>query len=271
MTTHRRLVIAYLITAIGAGHARAQPAPEDTDKAAQLYEIGKRHLDIAEYAEAITSWKQAYLLSSEPLLLFNIAQAYRLSGDCAQANRFYLNYKRLVPKPANSVELDLAMAKCEGVPPATGDSSTAPPNTPVAASEPTGSEPPLVPPPVVPPPPPPHADHDEDPGRTLRLAGYITVGAGGVSLIVSVVSGLSARSDANKVSRQTKGTVWSPSLQQTQSNGTSAERRMWIFGGVGLAAVAAGGVMWWMGSHQSSHVDVAVVPGHAEVNLSCVF
>ena len=96
-----------LIALALAPAARAYADPPD---AATLYdEEGKRHYDIGEYTAAITSWKQSYLLSNEPLLLFNLAQAYRLSGDyCAQANRFYLNYKRAVPprRLANGVELE---------------------------------------------------------------------------------------------------------------------------------------------------------------------
>src|SRR5262249_28063319 len=101
--------------------ALAEPARDATKRAAELYDEGKRHYDIGEYPLAIASWKQAYLVSSAPLLLFNLGQAYRLSGDCAQANRFYLNYKRAEPKPKNKLELDKAMTKCKGIEPASGD------------------------------------------------------------------------------------------------------------------------------------------------------
>jgi len=120
---------AVFVLAIGLGHlARAQPADDDranATEAAKLYDEGKRHFDIGEYAQAIASWKQSYLRSSAPLLLFNIAQAYRLSNNCAQANRFYLNYRRSETHPKNQAELDKAMAKCAGVEPATGDAATA--------------------------------------------------------------------------------------------------------------------------------------------------
>src|SRR5262249_10282217 len=56
-----------------------------------------------------------------------IAQAYRLSGNCAQANRFYLNYRRVEKHPKNQAELDKAMARCAGVAPATGDAAGEPP------------------------------------------------------------------------------------------------------------------------------------------------
>src|SRR6185436_10167302 len=119
MTAIRTSVCA-LALALALGRlAAAQPAaPDDRAQAAEaaaLYDEGKRHFDIGEYAQAIASWKQSYLRSSAPLLLFNIAQAYRLSGNCAQANRFYLKYQNLVPKPANAAELAAAMDKCKGI------------------------------------------------------------------------------------------------------------------------------------------------------------
>jgi tetratricopeptide (TPR) repeat protein len=98
--------------------ALATPAaaqPDDKAKQAEarrLYDEGKKHYDLAEYAKAIAAWKQSYLLSSAPRLLFNLGQAYRLSGDCTQAMRFYNNYLRAEPKPDNKRELDRVIALC---------------------------------------------------------------------------------------------------------------------------------------------------------------
>src|SRR5262245_20667264 len=85
----------------------------DKAKAKQLYEEGLRHYNVAEYTEAIAAWKQAYLLSKRPLLLFNLGQAYRLSGDCGQAMRFYENYQTEEPSPKNADELEQAIALCK--------------------------------------------------------------------------------------------------------------------------------------------------------------
>src|SRR4051812_26854195 len=99
MPTHTSILrAAAFVLAIGLGHLAwaqpaqpAQPAADDranASEAVRLYDEGKRHFDIGEYAQAIASWKLSYLRSSAPLLLFNIAQAYRLSNNCGQANRF---------------------------------------------------------------------------------------------------------------------------------------------------------------------------------------
>jgi hypothetical protein len=168
MPTRTALGLAIVLTSmLAAGRlAGAQPASPGSDDrtraadAAVLYDEGKRHFDIGEYAQAIASWKQSYLRSSAPLLLFNIAQAYRLSGNCAQANRFYLNYRRVEKHPRNQAELDRAMARCAGVEPATGDAASEPPassttgtaaTTGAATSPPAGAAPAAVAVPARPP------------------------------------------------------------------------------------------------------------------------
>lgn len=133
----RAVVLAVALALGRLAAAQPSPAPDDRANAAEaaaLYGEGKRHFDIGEYAQAIASWKQSYLRSSAPLLLFNIAQAYRLSGNCAQANRFYLNYRRVEKHPKNQAELDKAMARCAGVEPATGDATGEPPPASTAGS-----------------------------------------------------------------------------------------------------------------------------------------
>src|SRR5258706_10982124 len=89
---------------------------DDTLQAKQLYDVGLRHYNVAEYADAITAWKQAYLIAKKPILLFNIGQAYRLSGDCTQATTFYDSYAREAPNPSNQEELDQAIALCKTAP-----------------------------------------------------------------------------------------------------------------------------------------------------------
>ena len=93
----------------------AAPAePTNTEKAKELAETGHRQFNVASYAAAIDSWKQAYVMSSDATLLFHIAQAYRLNKDCGEANRFYASYKQAVPNPSNRAELDAGVKACAG-------------------------------------------------------------------------------------------------------------------------------------------------------------
>ena len=251
------------------GVASAQPKQSDVQKAATLYDKGKRHFDIAEYGAAIAAWKEAYLLSSEPLLLFNIAQAHRLAGDCAQANRFYLNYKRVQPKPPNQAELDSAMSKCTGIAPATGDTTPEVSPTPI----PTPTPPPVEPPPPAPMPTPAQPDTvDTDQGRTWRLSGIAIASAGGVAGAIGIVYALRASDRADQISSKPVGTTWTKELEQIQSEGKTAQTRSRIFGVVGVLGLASGAALWWYGHTKSSvKVDLAIAPHQTEVSLTCVF
>jgi hypothetical protein len=259
----RALACAFTIALFAT--ASAQPK-DDVQKAATLYDRGKRHFDIAEYSAAIAAWKEAYLLSSEPLLLFNIAQAHRLAGDCAQANRFYLNYKRVQPRPANQAELDSAMAKCAGIAPATGDTTPTtiqptrggdqPPSTTVATTTDPGQRDTV----------------EVDQGRTLRLSGLAIAGAGGVATIIAIVYAIRANEKADDIGGRPAGTQWTPELEQLQSDGESAQTRSRIFTAIGAVGLVGGAALWYYGHTKSNvNVDIALAPHETHVSVTCAF
>jgi len=279
MAFHMRRALAAVIVSMSvmvATAASAQPAGDaaKATEASKLYDEGKRHFDIGEYAEAIASWKHSYLLSSAPLLLFNIAQAYRLSNNCAQANRFYLNYKRVEKQPKNQTELDKAMAKCAGVEAATGDTTEpAKPTTIEPAKpppEPVASPPVTAPAPVKPSP--PLIVHASDRGGGWRTTGLITTSVGASALVVSGLYALKARQNSSTLSGEPFGTSYSGAVAATDADGKSAATRSKYLLALGGLLAVGGGIMWYVGHRQGeSHVDVAIVPGHAEVSLSCAF
>ena len=74
----RVVVITAIVLALGAT-ASADPAAE------QLYDEGQQAFNRGDYPTAIARWRSSYEMSKLPLLVFNVAQAYRLAGDCAHA------------------------------------------------------------------------------------------------------------------------------------------------------------------------------------------
>jgi len=279
MAFHMRHALAAVIVSMSvmvAAVANAQFVDDaaKAGEASKLYDEGKRHFDIGEYAQAIASWKHSYLLSSAPLLLFNIAQAYRLSNNCAEANRFYLNYKRVEKQPKNQTELDKAMAKCAGVEPATGDAGMTEPAKPTT-SEPAKPPPEPVAPVTVPTPavkPSPLIDHPSDRGGGWRTTGLITTSVGASALVVSGLYALKARQNSSTLSGEPVGTAYSGSVAATDADGKSAATRSKYLLAIGGVLAVGGGIMWYLGHRQGeSHVDVAIIPGHAEVSFSCAF
>jgi tetratricopeptide (TPR) repeat protein len=241
----------------------ATPAmADDKAKAKALYDEGLRHYEVAEYPQAIEAWKQSYLLSRKPLLLFNIGQAYRLSGDCKQAMTFYDNYQNVEAKPKNQDELDQAVAACKNQP-ATNPTPTNPtPTNAVSTTQPTPTEPTPVetkPADTTPvetkaetmPPPPPEPSSGGH--RTLGLALAI---AGGVFEGGAVYFALDGKSKADDVA---KATAWTQHTKDLQSAGQRDNKLAIGFGVVGAAALVTGVVFLVTGGH-ATETSVAIVP-----------
>src|SRR5262245_58467283 len=76
--------------------ARAAAEPAD-----DAYQEGRRLYDVHDWEGAIAKFKEAYKLRPEAKSLFNIAQSYRLKGDCPDALSFYRTYKRNYPDGPN--------------------------------------------------------------------------------------------------------------------------------------------------------------------------
>jgi tetratricopeptide (TPR) repeat protein len=84
----RALAIVALLTAVAA----AEPEAE------RLYNEGQSAYDAQRYDDALAAWNKSYELSHLPGLVFNIAQAHRLRGDCAKAVEAYKKFIALDPK-----------------------------------------------------------------------------------------------------------------------------------------------------------------------------
>jgi hypothetical protein len=107
----RLLCCVTLFTIWPATAALAEPAaprkltPKEKAEARALYEEGLRHYNVAEYADAITAFKEAYLRSGDPKLLFNVAQSYR---HVRTVNRFRIRPGELSAVPVDAETLEAA-------------------------------------------------------------------------------------------------------------------------------------------------------------------
>ncbi|MBV8763263.1 MAG: hypothetical protein JO257_38625 [Deltaproteobacteria bacterium] len=258
---------------------------DDKAKAKQLYDEGLRHYQVAEYTQAIDAWKQAYLISKKPLLLFNIGQAYRLSGDCTQAMTFYDNYTEAEPNPKNQDELDQAVAACKsGKPTDTKPTDTKPTDTKPTDTKPaitttttTETKPvetkpvetkPAEPTPVAPPPP---APAEASSGH--RGLGMI-IGIGGVVLEGGAVFfALQSKGKADDVQKYVAMThTFDDTAKGLQSDGERDNKLAWGLGIAGGAAIIAGAVLYITGGASEEH-GVAIVPTRdgAQVGWSTTF
>jgi len=250
----------------------ATPAlADDKAKAKKLYDEGLRHYNVAEYSQAIDAWKESYLISKKSLLLFNIGQAYRLSGDCKSAQTFYDNYQEAEPRPKNQDELDQAIAACKDKPadkPAdkplavttttTTTTTAQPTETRPTETRPTETKPTETKPVEITPVEPPHQPPPPSPaasGGHRKLAIGLTV-AGGVLEAGAVFFALDSRSKSNAVQN---ATTWDQHTKDLQSAGQRDNKLAWGLGIAGGAALVTGVVLIVTGGH-SAETGVAIAP-----------
>ncbi|MGE0549901.1 MAG: hypothetical protein AB7O24_01340 [Kofleriaceae bacterium] len=283
------VVASGMVSATPAFAQPASPAPApdpvvastesaEEVQAKQLYVAGKRHYDVGDYARAIEIWKQAYLISNAPMLLFNIGQAHRLAGDCAQAMRVYANYEREARAMSNRSQLDEARARCNPQPTGTNPPEphgAAPPAsdarrpTPAAAValrdgdlEPTTPAPPS---PVI------QRDADPIPGSTLRHAGLGAAAGGAVLLATSIYFWRRASGLADQV-EDYRG-EWTSEQRALERDGKSAQTWSIVTGVAGALGLAGGAVLYYAGwrERRTSSLGVAVTASQMEATWTVSF
>lgn len=251
-----------------AAPAMAQPKKKPTKaqkaRAKALYDEGLRYYNVGDYDRAAEKFGESYVIVAAPLLLFNIAQANRLGGDCEQALRSYRTYLREVPKPDNRQQVDQAIRICE----AKLAEKPAPPQDEPAqpAAEPDKPEPAKVADTAeADAEPEPDAEVEADtgspsrPGRTKKIIG-IAVGATGVALAATgAYFGLQASSQASDI-EEFDG-VWDQSWEDKEA----AQRRNRVLApvlvGAGVAAIAGGVLLFILGDREATAAaELAVAP-----------
>jgi tetratricopeptide repeat protein len=97
---------AVAIVAASAAPARA----DDAQAARELFTQGNTFFDLGQFEKAIDAWQQGYQLKNDPGFLYNIAQAYRTTGDTQKAIFFYKRYLSNAPKARNREEVEQKIA-----------------------------------------------------------------------------------------------------------------------------------------------------------------
>jgi hypothetical protein len=92
-------VSAFATILLLAAVAHADPTQDAKAKAAA--NAGAALFGKNDFAGAAAKFEEAYRLNGDPSYLFNIAQAYRHSGDCARSADFYGRFLADVPHPPN--------------------------------------------------------------------------------------------------------------------------------------------------------------------------
>lgn len=222
------------------------------EKARLLAERGRELHDAGDYAGAIAAYKEAYVLAPRPGLLFNLAQAYRLSGDCDDAAFMYRRFLDSNPVADRRAiaEANLAtVSKCglaiAPTPP--------PPTLAITTPAPVLTRPPK-------------------PSTTTREVGtYLAVG-GAAALIVAGAFAYEAHQASDEVTQAYNNGMTVSNLAQQDSAGRRDATIAETVGAIGGAAAITGAILIAVGLRdEARHVAVSPSLHGGEVHVSWKF
>ena len=264
------LFFSMMLLVLGTKEARAQLTPQQKQDIHVHYQQATRAYDLGKYQEAIDEYQKVYEIDGDPVMLYNIAQAYRLNDQPQDAIHFYRRYLQRSPDARNKDDVERKIAAQEKLiddrrkaaaavtpPPPKVDTAPPPPKVEPPPPPPVVVQPP--PPPAPPPPPPP-------PSTTRRVLGWWMIGAGVASGVVAVIEGVRAKNFGDQLTQmsmaavaQNQHPVWTSAEESTQSSGKTANI-VAIACGIGGAAFAVAGAVVLITNGSSSATAESAPP-----------
>ena len=205
-----------MIAAVTALHTGALAAPS----AEALFDEGQFAYDRGDYRRAIDRWQKSYRLSNEAALLYNIALAYSSADDCEHALWTYKQFIALDPTSEKRALAEESVQELEA-----------------KCGLPTKGR-----------------AEDADAGRNLKLAGLVAGGAGAALVVTGLLYGRRASTLGDEVTSACSDPL-DPCDWAAQQDKDATGRRYSMIGYtldvLGLAAVAGGAVMYYLGDRKS--------------------
>jgi len=140
---NRGTLLALLIVALPAVASADLPSGAEANRQArEAFAQGSRAFDLGEWDKAIEAWQKGYEIKPDPVFLYNIAQAQRLTERYDKAIFFYRSYLRNSPNAKNRAEVEDRIAQIELLMKQKKATTESPPNSPLP---PPGNHPPPPP------------------------------------------------------------------------------------------------------------------------------
>jgi hypothetical protein len=242
-------VTLMLVCAPARAHAQMTQAQKDEVKL--RYQRATRAYDLQKYMEAIEEYQKAYEISGDPPMLYNIAQAYRLADQPAEAVRYYRRFLQRMPNARNREDVERKIADQEKLAEQRRKAEAAAPQPPPQPTKP----PPIVevkPPPaaaIVPPQPSPAQPSPAPESSNARaIVGWCLVGVGVIAGGVAGYEGYRAQQKADQLSNDSMMMMtktFDPAVETEGKNANVAAIALGIGGAVvgltGIIVLLTGG------------------------------
>jgi len=243
------LVFSMMLVAFGTNEVRAQLTPQQKQDIHLHYQQATRAYDLGKYQEAVEEYQKVYEIDGDPVMLYNIAQAYRLNDQPQESIHFYRRYLQRSPEARNREDVERKITAMEKLieerRKAAALVAPPPPKTdvkPVAVPAPPPPPPVVAPPVVVAPPPPPPPETS----TTRLVVGWSMVGVGVASIAVAIVEGIKAKNRGDQLTQLSDTTnppPWTSELEQIQSEGKTANIVAIVCGIAGTGLGVAGAIV----------------------------
>ncbi len=237
-----------MLLALGSKEARAQLSAQQKQEIHVHYQQATRAYDLGKYQEAVDEYQKVYEIDGDPVMLYNIAQAYRLNDQPQESIHFYRRYLQRSPEARNKDDVERKITAMEKLIEERRKAAAAvvppPPKPVVVEPKPVPPPPPVVTAPVVvaPPPPPP----PEPPSAARRAIGWSMIGVGVASGVVAVIEGVRAKSKGDQLTKTMdpdNPPIWNAQDDAIQSAGKTANIVAIVCGIAGTAVAVAGAVI----------------------------
>lgn len=228
-------------------YAACTHSPTDTDVAAAkgAFQAGNASFEEADYPRSILYWEDAYRRDcTAHALLLNLARAYELNGDRAQAIVALRAYLQRVPTSPDKAKIERRIEVLSK------QLEPAPPIAPPEAAVTNEAAPVVEAPEVVA----PSVSYDQETATvpesdgSRSLVPLIVAGAGGVIAVVGAVIYFEARADLEPYDAQCQERVCPLHAAHLEKPANEARTRLHWGAGVGIGglAVAAAGLTWYL-------------------------
>ncbi len=238
-------LIAVVLAVIGpSAAARANVGNDIPLNARLLAARGRAAYDLGDYGAAAVAFENAFALAPSPPLLFDLAQAYRLSGNCVLAGAYYRRYLETNPTQDARVLAErhaAAMEHCVAKTDGASATVAVSPSPAVAAAEAPRDVPAS------------HANLERDVGVGLGIGG-------GVALVAALSYAVAAADASDAVSEAYEHGGSGAAIARLDASGREDAKRGAIAGVTGVAAIGAGAILYYLGYRDSARHALAVVP-----------
>jgi hypothetical protein len=244
----RPIVAAAILVAVAAPSVRAADAAGDADQETALREKANALMASSNWADALPIWAQLYGSAGKPLDLWNAAvcQYHRAQAGQATPDQALALLRQYHDAPGVP---DEKRAKAQRyIDDMTALNERKPATSPPPAASPKPDAVVVVASPQTPPAPPTEAS------SPLRTAAWITGGVGAAALLTGVYFTVRTHSLDSSVTTAPKFNVGD------DNSGRQAETLQFVMYGIGAAAVATAGVLYYLASSRHETSSVAFLP-----------